>query len=674
MLQAFPSISTTQGRPSILLPLLIVIIISAVKDALEDYGRWKGDWQKNNEQYKTYHSGHFHKAHSKDLLVGDILMIEDGQRVPADCILLVSGVGGGSIVYVDTKNLDGETNLKPKQVPKAMLKGWRRGLEGGRADGYEGDSGGSQWGYEELQWGVGRIEKFLATPEIEEETRGNLDVVGFEMKDAQFTWGKEVKEEKEGKEGDKKEKGAKEEKGGKKAKATATTLDLDRVTVAAASAEGLGGGAPLALTDVGHSSSTYDLGEDGKEEKDSKEEGKAKEEDEAPAIPRLTKVTLSLRPGELLQVLGAVGTGKTTLLYGVLGEVEQTGGSTALGGTVAYVPQVPFIINASLRDNILFGNPLQQQRYDACVDACCLRQDIAILPNGDLTEIGERGINLSGGQKQRVQLARAAYQQSDMVLLDDPLSAVDPHVAEQLFSQCIQGLMGGRARVLVTHSLAFVDAADNIALVTGTEVKDCYTVVQGTAAQLRENNAEFKSLLATYTRGGEDMQGGEEKPKVAVKPVVKGSLITVPDTADKAKGSLMEEEEQETGVVDWKVYRAYIVAGCSRWQYLIIPLTFMAAQAIQTSSDFWLSKWSNNFNASVGPYLGVYGALIFATTSVTIFRSFSVSTFGLRASRILHHNLAHSVLRKCISWYDRTPSGRLTNRFTKVSCPLSTPV
>ena len=130
VLQAFPSISTTQGRPSILLPLLIVIIISAVKDALEDYGRWKGDWQKNNEQYKTYHRGHFHLAHSKDLLVGDIIMIEDGQRVPADCILLVSGVGGGSLVYVDTKNLDGETNLKPKAVPLSLLRGFREDWKG----------------------------------------------------------------------------------------------------------------------------------------------------------------------------------------------------------------------------------------------------------------------------------------------------------------------------------------------------------------------------------------------------------------------------------------------------------------------------------------------------------------------------------------------------------------
>ena len=122
VLQAFPSISTTQGRPSILLPLFIVITISAVKDAIEDYGRAKQDWQKNNEKFKTYRKGHFQHVTSKELLVGDLVMIEDGQRVPADCILLVSGVGGGSMVYVDTKNLDGETNLKPKQVAPGMLR------------------------------------------------------------------------------------------------------------------------------------------------------------------------------------------------------------------------------------------------------------------------------------------------------------------------------------------------------------------------------------------------------------------------------------------------------------------------------------------------------------------------------------------------------------------------
>ena len=207
---------------------------------------------------------------------------------------------------------------------------------------------------------------------------------------------------------------------------------------------------------------------------------------------------------------------RSTLLYGVLGEVDQTAGTTSVGGRVAYVAQTAFIVNASLRENITFGCPWDAQRYDEVLTACCLRPDLAILPNGDLTEIGERGINLSGGQKQRVQLARAAYQQSDLVLLDDPLSAVDHHVAEALFAQCINGLMKDRARVLVTHNLSFVDQANNVALVKPTSVKDCYTIAQGSAAQLRDTDVDFKNLLATYAQGSEAVAA--EKPKTPRRP------------------------------------------------------------------------------------------------------------------------------------------------------------
>ena len=528
---------------------------------------------------------------------------------------------------------------------------------------------------------LGRIEVFLQTPEIDEGERLLLDRVGFEMKDAQFTWPlqkDDTDEEKAGEKG----KGTGEGKGAKGKAATEATLELDRVTVGAAASEGLGGGAPGQLplnSTVGHSSSTTDL-RHVEEAKDPPSSTPPSSSDDPPLIPRLTHVTLSLRAGELLMVLGPVGCGKSTLLQGLLGEVDQTAGTTAVGGRVAYVPQTPFIVNATLRDNVTFGCAWDPHRYDAVLTACQLRPDLAILPNGDMTEIGERGINLSGGQKQRVQLARAAYQHSDLVLLDDPLSAVDHHVAEALFSGCINGpLMRDRARVLVTHSLAFVDAADNVALVKPTPIKDCYTVEQGTAAALRASDADFQALLAAYSHGGDGEEGEGERQRAVVKAAAgRGSLV--PAALEKAgsrkavregqgggggKGALMEEEEQETGVVDWQVYRAYIVAGCAWWQYAIIPLAFMGSQAIQTSSDFWLARWSNDYSASVGSNLGVYGALIFATTLVTIVRSFSVSTFGLRASRILHHNLAHSVLRKSLTWYDRTPGGRLTNRFTK---------
>ena len=557
---------------------------------------------------------------------------------------------------------------------------------------------------------VGRIGKFLDTPELEEGSRLPLDHVGFEMKHAQFTWAKvETKEEREERE---KEEKKEQEEGGKKkdskekkvaeAGAATAVAEMDRVTATAAAAQGLGGGAlaPLPLNDAVQTSSALDLHDEVKGEEREAEEKQEKAGNaggsnagNAAPIPRLTDVNLSLRAGELLVVLGAVGTGKSTLLFGLLGEVEQTAGTTAYNGRIAYVPQSPFIVNDTLKANILFGATEDRERYEAVLTACALRPDLAILPNGDMTEIGERGINLSGGQKQRVQLARAAYQQSELVLLDDPLSAVDQHVAEHLFTHCIDGLMKTRARILVTHSLAFVDHATNIAMLKPTAVKDCYTIAQGTAKELREKDEDFKALEVTYTRGAKDMAGGEgeggegsggkKKTKEEPKPVVKGSLITAPSSSSSSakadgkgggarSGALMEEEEQETGVVDWRVYRAYIVAGCSPLAYFLIPFCFAGSQAIQTGSDFWLAQWSNDisggssrYDMPTGGYLGVYGALVFATTVVTISRSFSVSTFGLRASKTLHHDLAHEVLRKSISWFDRTPGGRLINRFTK---------
>ena len=537
---------------------------------------------------------------------------------------------------------------------------------------------------------INRIEEFLMTEEIDTTDRLELDHVGLQMTGAQFAWPKPAKDDKDkkskdGEEGTVQEEAAKEQKDSMSAStqsaavegAVAVTIAQDRLAAGAAASTGLGGGVDgqVPLPDGVRSAGAQSADHVGSSVEEN-EEGSA-----APVVPRLTSIDLSLRAGELLMVLGAVGSGKSTLLYGMLNEVEKTAGTVALRGRVSYVPQSAFIVNASLRDNIVFSEQFDQSRYDAAVAAACLLPDIAVLPNGDLTEIGERGINLSGGQKQRVQLARAAYQQSDIVLLDDPLSAVDSHVARHIFTHCINGLMSDRARVLVTHSLAFVDQADNVALLRETDVKDCYTLVQGTATQLRAMSTEFQALEAAYVHGADKMGGSEAAGTNGPKPLQRaGSVKGVQESSVAATGSdtggvqaaFMEEEEQETGVVDWAVYRSYIAAGCASLAYFIIPVTFLGAQAVQTASDFWLAQWSNELadpssggSLSTGGNLGVYAALIFGTSLVSILRSFCMAQFGLRASRVLHHNLAASVLRKSVSWFDRTPTGRLTNRFTK---------
>ena len=523
-----------------------------------------------------------------------------------------------------------------------------------------------------------RIEAFLALPEIEDH-REELDHTGLVMEGVQLTWSDE--EERVDHTLDKPKDGAVKKNPAaaagedeEHAERDQQALEQTVATEVMASAGASGTQAPsdevvqtLAEKDQTTVQADNVLPAPGKKEVEEKRKG--------PQPPRLTNVNLKVGKGELVLVIGPVGSGKSTLLCGLLGEVEQTAGRTAIGGKLSYVPQTAFIINATLRQNVVFGQQFDGRRYAACLKACALDSDIALLPNGDLTEIGERGINISGGQKQRISIARAAYSMdSDIVLLDDPLSAVDAHVSAHIFEHCINGLMRGRTRILVTHSMAYVDEADQIFLVQPTAVKDSFTVKKGTAKELRANDEMFQSLLTTYNRGKDAVEGDGTavKAKKKEKSTAVDAVTKVgPTAAEKTeKGTLTESEERETGDISWRVYQRYFTSGGTLPFYLMAPLFFCATQAIQTSGDFWLARWSNNLSGSsipTGEWIGVYGALIFGSTMAMIGRTTTMSLFGVRSSRVLHHDLARSILSKSISWFDRTPAGRIINRFTKAS-------
>ena len=525
-----------------------------------------------------------------------------------------------------------------------------------------------------------RIEAFLALPEIEDH-RQTLDHPGLQMEGVQLTWADEderVDSTLEKKNGEKaavvqKNPAARSGEDEEHAERDQQALEQTVAAEVVASAGSSGTQAPpdevvqtLAEKDQTTVQADNVLPAPGKKAGDEKRKG--------PQPPRLTDVNISVGRGELVLVIGAVGSGKSTLLCGLLGEVEQTAGRTSIGGKLSYVPQTAFIINASLRQNVVFGQQFDGKRYAACLKACALDSDIALLPNGDLTEIGERGINISGGQKQRISIARAAYSMdSDIVLLDDPLSAVDAHVSAHIFEHCINGLMRGRTRILVTHSMAYVDEADQIFLVKPTAVKDSFTIKKGTAKQLRLDDDMFISLLATYNRGKDAVEGTDGTLVKAKKREATAAVATVTKAGDNAlekkeKGVLTESEEREVGDISWKVYRRYFTSGGSLMFYITAPLFFCACQAIQTSGDFWLAKWSNNlYGSSIpqGEWIGVYGVLIFGSTMAMIGRTTTMSLFGVHSSRVLHHDLARSILSKSISWFDRTPAGRIINRFTK---------
>eukprot|EP00249_Psilotum_nudum_P024218 c29124_g1_i2 orf=485-2413(+) len=191
--------------------------------------------------------------------------------------------------------------------------------------------------------------------------------------------------------------------------------------------------------------------------------------------PTLNGVNLKARPGQKVAICGSVGSGKSSLLQAILGEIPKLTGTVQVCGSVAYVAQSAWIQSGTLRDNILFGRPMDRARYTAAIKACALEKDIGSFSFGDLTMIGERGLNMSGGQKQRLQLARAVYSDADIYLLDDPFSAVDAHTAATLFKDCVMGALSQKTVVLVTHQVEFLRAVDCILVMQGGEIKQAGT-------------------------------------------------------------------------------------------------------------------------------------------------------------------------------------------------------
>ncbi|KAF9167969.1 hypothetical protein DFQ26_002194 [Actinomortierella ambigua] len=378
--------------------------------------------------------------------------------------------------------------------------------------------------------------------------------------------------------------------------------------------------------------------------------------------PTLKNINLSIEESSLTAIVGRVGQGKSSFLSAITGEMYKRSGTIKTFGTIAYVPQQAWIIHGTLRDNILFGKPLDQDKYDRIVFAAGLQPDIAMLPAGDQTEIGERGINLSGGQKQRVSLARAAYQDADIYLLDDPLSAVDAHVDQHLWEHLIgpDSLLAEKTRVLVTHGVHHLSQTDQIVLLkegavseTGhyQELMDAeqsfcqlirdYSVThkgknKGKRTKIGVQDAETSSQRSVETGTSEDTQLGDS--------LTIGQQSTQPATSDtemQQNGALTTEETATFGTASWRMYKRYAEA----WD----------ADDRETGSD------SN----SVAFYLVVYGLLVavFLVLHVLVNYVAQVVTF-LGAAVVIHEALLRRVLRLPMSFFDTTPLGRVINRFS----------
>lgn len=237
---------------------------------------------------------------------------------------------------------------------------------------------------------------------------------------------------------------------------------------------------------------------------------------------QLRNVNVSINSGELVCVVGRVGAGKTSLVQAILGEMETSSGTIEVGGSIAYASQQAWIINATVKENVSFGKKFDEEKWQKCVDACCLAADLEVLQAGADTEIGEKGINLSGGQKQRISLARALYQDADVYILDDPLSAVDVHVGRHIFEKFIDGAIKEKARLLVTNQLQYLHHAHKIVLIDAGEI-----IAQGTYEECLQNES-FARLLAEHnSQAGEVSDAAaESKRVVAASDAAAADLVT----------------------------------------------------------------------------------------------------------------------------------------------------
>ncbi|CAK4166515.1 unnamed protein product [Aphanomyces euteiches] len=368
--------------------------------------------------------------------------------------------------------------------------------------------------------------------------------------------------------------------------------------------------------------------------------------DSAATPVTLNNINLSIKPKSLTIIVGAVGSGKSSLISAILGEIHQVSGSRRVAGRISYVCQEAWIQHASVKDNILFADEYDQARYDRVLSACQLKPDLAILPEGDATEIGERGINLSGGQKARVSIARAMYRENaDFYLFDDPLSALDVHVAGAVFQDCIQNLLVDKTVILVLNShYHFLPKADRVLV-----MEDGTIVGDGSFDVIKAKFPHFNSF---------DDDVAEEDHAVVVPPETTEAI--------NKDGTLVQKEDRAVGQVSSNIYVTYFKS--TGWNGLVviimIAVAFSISQATVVMTDWFMGYWAAHPGHNVRDVI-VYCALALVSIVLMWGRSVYIVYLCVLCSRTLHAKLFKKVIQAPVNtFFDVTPVGRVLNRFS----------
>ncbi|QOU20165.1 hypothetical protein BRETT_004817 [Brettanomyces bruxellensis] len=418
----------------------------------------------------------------------------------------------------------------------------------------------------------------------------------------------------------------------------------------------------------------------------------------------LVNINYSAKVGDLNCIVGRVGSGKSCMLQAILGDLHKTKGIARVYGSVAYVPQIPWIMNGTIRENILFGCKYDKDFYEKTLKACALILDLGIMPDGDLTQVGEKGISLSGGQKARLSLARSVYARSDVYILDDILSAVDEHVGRHIINNVLgpEGLLKSRCRILATNNLHVLVHADKITMLSQGRVQE-----EGSYTDLMamENKSGLYKLLKEFGHAGksgdttpENEESNSDKAAEAIEKVVTtdskesfalGELDSEIKEASKhvvhkaemedftnavKQKEIIEEqtgrnEKHEQGKVKWNVYLTYFKA-CGFRNVCILIAFIIAYMGLSVLANVWLKYWSElnsrmGYNPNPWRNLGIYFALCMISIVFVVSESLVQWLLcSVSGSKILHQSMLESVLLAPMQFFETTPIGRILNRFS----------
>ncbi|VVC26205.1 Hypothetical protein CINCED_3A020489 [Cinara cedri] len=408
----------------------------------------------------------------------------------------------------------------------------------------------------------------------------------------------------------------------------------------------------------------------------------------------LENINLTVTPGRLVAIIGPVGAGKSSIIQAILRELPLSEGTVSVRGIVSYASQEPWLFAGSVRQNILFGSPMDKDRYKKVVQVCALKTDFQQFPYGDRTIVGERGVSLSGGQRARINLARAVYKKANIYLLDDPLSAVDTQVSRHIFEKCIKDFLGEKTCILVTHQIQYLVDVDKIVLMENAKVS-----AEGTYEDLRASNLNFTKSLQSQVetkvvadnnysdiQNENNSNGVNSKCSLSRQLSIKSCSSTFSGCKDLPNPTEVIETSS-SGNISYSIYSSYFTAGGRIYKIIFFIFICILTQVLTSWSDLWVAYWVNLeehvfcdrkispkpstlntflwWTISRRTCVYVFGGLTLTIILATGARAATFVSVCTTASMNLHTEMFNAITRAPMLFFNTNTSGRILNRFSK---------